>query len=270
MSDLSAKLSAGYLHRFSGISRLYGVAGLHKIFAARVCIIGIGGVGSWVAEALVRSGVGQLTLMDMDEICVSNINRQIHALSSTVGQSKVEVMAKRLLDINPELKVKKIDEFLNKENIAEFISAEYDFILDAIDSVISKAALIVHCKRNKIPILTIGGAGGQRDPTQIKINDLSRSSGDPLLSKIRNELRRNYNYSRNVKKKFGVDAVYSEEQLYYPLAGGGVSHARPKNMENAKLDCRGGLGAASFMTASFGFVACSYVLEKIIAEEAQV
>ncbi|HFB66545.1 MAG TPA: tRNA cyclic N6-threonylcarbamoyladenosine(37) synthase TcdA [Aeromonadales bacterium] len=255
--------SASYWHRFSGIARLYGEQGLDKIQNSHIFIVGIGGVGSWVAEALARTGVGEITLMDMDEICISNINRQVHALTSTVGQSKIEVMARRLEDINPEIMVHQIDEFLSRDNIVDYVSKEYDFVVDAIDSVISKAALIVHCKRNKIPMLTIGGAGAQRDPQKIKINDLSRSSGDPLLAKIRNELRRKHNYSRNTQKKFGIQAVYSDEQLYYPQTDGSVCHARPQNMDSAKLDCSKGFGAASFITASFAFVACSHILEKI-------
>lgn len=263
MTTSCTNFSAGYWHRFAGIARLYGEQGLDKIHRSHVFIVGIGGVGSWVAEALARSGVGEITLMDMDEVCISNINRQIHAKTSTVGQSKIEAMAERLKDINPEIIVHQIDEFLTRDNIVDYVSEEYDFVVDAIDSVISKAALIVHCKRNKIPILTIGGAGAQRDPQKIKINDLSQSSGDPLLAKIRNELRRKHNYSRNVQKKMGIKVVYSDEQLYYPQADGTVSHARPKNMDNAKLDCSKGFGAASFITASFAFVACSFILEKI-------
>jgi len=263
MSSKNQNFSEDYFRRFAGMARLYGTAGLKKIQQAKFLIIGIGGVGSWAAEALARSGVETISLMDMDEVCLSNVNRQIHALTDNVGHTKTTVMADRLKQINPNIQINVIDDFLNKNNIEHYINHENDYIIDAIDGVISKSALIAHCKRQKIPLLTVGGAGGQRNPSAIKIKDLSRTSGDPLLSKVRNELRRHYNFPRNVRNTFGISAVYSDEQLYYPHPDASVSHARPPNMDATQLDCQTGFGAASFVTASFAFKAVSYLLEKI-------
>ncbi len=260
--------SSSYQNRFSGIARLYGQSGLEKFQRSHIAVVGIGGIGSWVAESLARSGIGKITLIDLDDICVSNTNRQIHALANNIGRSKTEVMSERLKLINPEIKVIEIDDFVSLDNYAEYITTEFDYVVDAIDSVISKAAMIAHCIKNNINILCMGAAGGQIDPTQIKIKDLSRTTVDPLLSKIRNELRRKYHFPRNVKRKFGVEAVYSEEQIIYPWPNGELSHARPdfSNVQSsgAKLDCEGGLGAASFVTASFAFVGVARVLEQLV------
>ncbi len=257
------QLTRTYMNRFSGIQRLYGDDGLEKILNANIVVIGIGGVGSWAAEALARSGVGRLTLIDNDILCETNINRQIHALSNTLEQSKVVVMAERLKQINPEIIIEIFEEYITKDNTGDFIDSRFDFVIDGIDSVMSKAALIAFCKRNKIPLITIGAAGGQTDPTKITIKDLSRASGDPLLAKIRNELRRHYNYPRNVKRTFSIEAVFSEQQLIYPQQDGTVSQARPRDQELANLNCSGGFGAASFVTAGFAFAAVSRVLNKI-------
>lgn len=258
--------SDDFRRRFSGIARLYGEQGLIKIKNANILVIGIGGVGSWVAEALARTGLSTIALMDMDEVCLSNVNRQIHALTDNVGQSKIAVMGERLKQINPDINIDLIEDFLDKENIQQYLHQQYDFVVDAIDSVISKAALIAHCKRHKIPILTIGGAGGQRDPGKIKIRDLAKTTGDPLLAKVRNELRRHYRFSRNVKRPFDIKAIYSDEQLYYPQGDGSVLKSRPEQMDSSKMDCQNGFGAASFVTASFANMAVSFILEKITAK----
>ena len=191
-----------YSLRFGGIERLYGNRGAHIINDAHLCVIGVGGVGSWVAEAFARNGVGKLTLIDLDDLCITNINRQIHALTNTVGQSKVDVMAERIHQINPECDVNCIEDFVTLENLQSLLTNEFDYVVDAIDSVPVKSAIIAHCKRNKLPLITIGGAGGQTDPTKIAIADLSQTFQDPLLAKVRNQLRREYNFSRNVKRKF--------------------------------------------------------------------
>ena len=198
-----------YQLRFGGISRLYGNDGATALQESHFCVIGIGGVGSWVAEAFARSGVGQLTLIDLDDLCVTNINRQIHALTDTVGLSKVDVMADRIKQINPECQVNTIEDFITLENVRELLTDSFDYVVDAIDSVNVKSAIIAHCKRNKLPIVTIGGAGGQIDPSKIAIADLSQTFQDPLLAKVRNQLRREYNFSRNVKRKFSINAIFS-------------------------------------------------------------
>ena len=197
-------LTPEYLQRFGGIARLYGEHGLELLSRAHFAVIGIGGVGTWVAESLVRSGIGQITLVDMDDICITNSNRQIHALSSTIGQQKTEVMASRLLDINPELQINPVDDFLDRDNIAEIIGQDIHLVIDAIDAAMVKTALIAHCKRRKTPIITIGSAGGKLDPRQIISGDLAKTFNDPLLAKVRNNLRRLHNFSRNPKRVFSI------------------------------------------------------------------
>jgi tRNA A37 threonylcarbamoyladenosine dehydratase len=256
-----------YQLRFGGISRLYGQSGALIIQKAHICVIGIGGVGSWVAEALARSGIGEITLIDLDDICTTNINRQIHALTSTIGESKVDVMAERIKQINPDCKVNCIEDFVTAENLFELMSKGYDYVIDAIDSVKIKTAIIAYCKRNKLPIITIGGAGGQSDPSQIQLTDLSQTYQDPLLSKVRNQLRREYNFTRNTKRKFGIDAVFSTEQLMYPDESGEVCHAKQTQEGAMRLDCSGGFGAATHVTASFAFLAVGKAINKLIKKK---
>ncbi|MCP4880936.1 MAG: tRNA cyclic N6-threonylcarbamoyladenosine(37) synthase TcdA [Gammaproteobacteria bacterium] len=253
-------------HRFGGIQRLYGLEAFQTINQAHICIIGIGGVGTWVAEACARSGVGKLTLIDMDDVCETNINRQIVALDSTIEQAKVDVMAARIADINPACQVTVIEDFIGPSNMAEYLDQGYDYVVDACDSIKAKAAVIYWCKRNKIPVLTIGGAGGQKDPTQVRVADLSQTKADPLAAKLRNTLRRHYGFSENKKRKFGVECVYSTEQLVYPHPDGSVCFAKHENVAGAKMDCSRGFGAVSFVTGSFAFVAVSRLLDKLIAK----
>lgn len=256
-----------YSLRFGGIVRLYGQEGAKIIQQANVCVIGIGGVGSWVAESLARNGIGNITLIDLDDICVTNINRQIHALTSSVGQSKVDVMAERITQINPECSISRVEDFITIENISSLITTEFDYVIDAIDSVQVKAALIAHCKRRKIPIITIGGAGGQTDPSKIAIADLSQTYQDPLLAKVRNQLRREHNFTRNLKRKFSIDAVFSSQQLVYPDSEGNVCHAKQQNEGAMRLDCSGGFGAATHVTASFAFFSVGRVMDKLIKKK---
>ena len=258
-----------YQLRFGGIARLYGQSGAQIIQKAHFCVIGIGGVGSWAAEALARNGIGEITLIDLDDICTTNINRQIHALSDTVGESKVDVMAERIRQINPECRVNCIEDFVTEDNLFELLSKGYDYVIDAIDSVKIKTAIIAHCKRNKLPLVTIGGAGGQTDPSQIQLTDLSQTYQDPLLSKVRNQLRREYNFSRNTKRKFGIDAVFSSEQLMYPDADGEVCHAKQTQEGAMRLDCSGGFGAATHVTASFAFFAVAKAMKKLIKKNSK-
>jgi len=243
--------------RFGGIGRLYTLAGLARLRQAHICVIGIGGVGSWAVEALARCGIGKITMIDMDDICVTNINRQIHALTGNVGKLKTEVMAERIGLINPECHVQIIDDFLSNENLANYITTDYDYVIDAIDSVKTKSALIAYCKRNKIKLITIGGAGGQTDPTQIQITDLNKTIQDPLLSKVRSTLRREYHFSQNPKRKFGIDAVFSTQPLIFPQV--------TENCEiSASMNCANGFGAATMITATFGFFAVSRVIDKLL------
>ena len=253
-----------YQLRFGGIARLYGNSQSEALQQAHFCVIGIGGVGSWVAEALARNGIGQITLIDLDDLCVTNMNRQIHALTDTVGLSKVDVMRDRIIQINPECIVNTIEDFVTLDNIRDLLSNSLDYVIDAIDSVNVKSAIIAHCKRNKLPIITIGGAGGQVDPSKIANADLSQTYQDPLLAKVRNQLRREYNFSRNVKRKFSIDAIFSSEQLRYPDAEGNVCHAKQSNDGAMRLDCSGGFGAATHVTACFAFFAVAKAMDKYL------
>ena len=251
--------------RFGGIVRLYGVAGAQALMDAHVCVVGIGGVGSWVAEALVRSGVGEITLIDLDDICVTNTNRQIHASVGTIGEAKVDVMRDRLLAINPQCKVNVIEDFIAEENIPTYITKAMSYVVDAIDSANNKARLIAHCRRNKIPIVTTGAAGGQIDPTQISVIDLSKTVNDPLAAKVRNLLRRHYNFTRTAGRNFNVPCVYSTEQLRYPKPDGSVCSNKSAMESGVRLDCSGGFGAATMVTSTFGMVAAAKVVEKLVA-----
>lgn len=265
----SLQPSEAYLQRFGGIARLYGEAALLAFARAHVVVVGIGGVGTWVAEALARSGVGEITLIDMDDICITNTNRQLHALHSTIGQQKIDVMAARLLDINPEIKVNAIDEFLETDNLSQLIPATADAVIDAIDAAYVKAALISHCKRHKQIILTVGSAGGKLDPRLITSGDLSRTTNDPLLAKTRNTLRRHYNFTRNTKRVFSVEAVYSSEQMTYPAADGNTCQTKSGLEAGTRLDCSGGFGAVTMVTATFGFVAVSRALDRLLQKSSR-
>lgn len=246
-----------YEQRFGGIARLYGNAGLSRLRQAHICVIGIGGVGSWVVEALARSGIGKITMIDMDDICVTNINRQLPALSGNIGKLKTEVMAERVKLINPECDVRIIDDFLSVENLAEYLVSDYDYVIDAIDNVRVKAALINFCKRRKIKVITIGGAGGQTDPSQIQIADISKTVQDPLMAKVRSALRKDYGFSQDPKRKFGVDSVFSTQQLIFPKIEGSCE-------SSATMNCANGFGAATMITATFGFFAVSRVIDKLL------
>lgn len=260
-------MTPDYLDRFGGIGRLYGTAGLQRLHAAHVCVIGIGGVGSWAAEALARSGIGRITLIDMDDICVTNTNRQIHAMKGTVGQLKVEAVAERIRLINPECQVEARMAFVTTANLEEIISTDMDYVVDCIDSVKNKAALIAFCKRRKIRIVTTGAAGGQTDPTQIQIGDLNKTFNDPLARKVRSLLRREYNFSRNPSRNYSIPCVFSTEQLQYPQADGTVCQTKRFDGDSTRLDCASGFGAATMVTGTFGFVAASRVVKRI-AEDA--
>ncbi len=256
-----------YSERFAGIQRLYGIQKAKIIPTLHICVIGIGGVGSWAVEALARSGVGEITLIDNDDIALSNINRQIHTLDKTINQSKVLAMQERVLQINPECRCHAIDDLVTQSNLSNFFHQDsaFNYVIDAIDSARHKSALIYYCKRNKIPIITTGGAGGLVDPTAIRIIDLSKTHNDPLAANVRSQLRYNYNFSRNTKRRFGVECVYSTEQQLYPQADGSVGQEKP-DTKGVSLDCNFGYGSSSCVTSVFGFVAAARVIEKSLAK----
>lgn len=254
-----------YERRFGGIERLYGATNMAAMRGLHIAVVGVGGVGSWAAEALARTGVGTITLIDMDDVCLSNINRQSHALTETIGRAKIEVLGERLKSINPDLKVHLVDDFINPQNLAECFANKPDGVLDAIDSIAAKTALIAWCKRQKIRIVTTGGAGGQIDPSHIKVADIAKVIQDPLMAKVRSQLRRDYNFTKNPKRKFGIDCVYSTEQLRYPVGDGQVSYAKPGASAEA-MNCSTGFGASMMVTASFGLQAAATLLHKLIVD----
>jgi len=248
---------------FDGIARLYGKEAYALIKNMHVCVIGIGGVGSWVVEALARSAVGKITLIDYDTIALSNVNRQIHTLNISIDQKKCQAMKERVNKINPDCVVDVIDDFITLENMSDYLSRNYDYVVDAIDSIKFKAGIIYHCKRNKIPIITTGGAGGLTDTSVIKIADLTKTYNDALAAKVRSTLREQYNFTRNPKRRFGIDCVFSSEQQCYPKDDGTVSYEKP-GIHGVSLDCRFGYGAASFVTGTFGFIATAHIIKKHI------
>ncbi|MDK2122839.1 tRNA cyclic N6-threonylcarbamoyladenosine(37) synthase TcdA [Chitinimonas sp. DQS-5] len=250
-----------YERRFGGVGRLFGDAGWQRFQAAHVCVIGLGGVGSWAAEALARSAVGKLTLIDLDNVAVSNVNRQLHAMNGEFGKPKVTAMSQRLKAINPRCDIVEIEEFVEEANFDRTLGAGYDCVLDCIDGVRTKAALIAYCRERAIPLVTVGGAGGQVDPTQIKVSDLALTIQDPLLAKVRALLRKNYGFPREAKRKFGVECVFSTEPLRYPEVACEVDEVpqRPQG-----LNCAG-FGSSMCVTATFGLFAAARVLNQLSA-----
>jgi tRNA A37 threonylcarbamoyladenosine dehydratase len=251
--------------RFRGIDRLYGVGSVARLARTHVCVIGIGGVGSWAVEALARSGVGRLTLIDADDVCVSNTNRQLHALDGEFGKAKVAVMAARARAIHPGIAVDAIARFLTPSNLPELLDRGYDLVIDACDAFRVKVETIAWCRRRKRPLITIGSAGGRTDPTLVSVRDLSRTEHDAMLALVRKKLREEFNFPRGPKRYFGVQAVYSRENVRYPQADGSVCGTRPAGGDTLKLDCGGGLGAATHVTATFAFAAVSRALAKLLA-----
>ncbi len=251
--------------RFGGIQRLYGKAALERFRGAHVAVIGIGGVGTWAVEALARSGIGYLTLIDLDEICVSNVNRQLHALDGQIGRPKVESMADRVRAINPTCKVSALQEFFTDANADTILSQKFDVVLDAIDNVRNKCLLIARCHQMGVPVVTTGGAGGRRDATQIRVADLNRTTHDGLLQTVRKQLRQDHNFPRDPKAAFGIDCVFSAEPPVFPQSDGSVCTQREAGSE-LRLNCDSGYGTATFVTGTFGFVAAAQVLKKLARE----
>ncbi|MGB5201197.1 MAG: tRNA threonylcarbamoyladenosine dehydratase [Sedimenticolaceae bacterium] len=247
-----------FRRRFGGIERLYGTAGLAALGRASVCVIGVGGVGSWAVEALARSAIGRMTLIDMDHAAESNMNRQLTALESELGRAKVEILRTRIDLINPCCRVQTIEDFVAIDNIDELVAPDHDWVLDCIDSFRVKAALIAACRRRRQRIVTIGGAGGQRDPGRIRVSDLRKTEQDPLLARTRRMLRQDYGFPSNPKRRFNVPCVWSDEPQAAPP---GVCDSPP----DGSLNCAG-YGASMPVTATFGLLAAGYVIDRLAAQ----
>lgn len=248
--------------RFGGVSRLYGTTGLDRLRDAHVAIVGLGGVGSWVVEACARSGVGRLTLIDLDHVSASNINRQSHALDSTIGAAKAVVLAARVADINPDCVVETIEDFVEPDNLATLVpDGRFDWVVDAIDHVRAKTALVAHCHAHGVPLVTIGGAGGRTDAARVRVADLAHTLQEPMLAKVRKNLRTRHGFPRDTKKAFGIPAVFSDQ----PLRGNeAVGTAAIEGMTG--LHCAG-YGSMVSVTAVFGFVAAGLLLDRLARGE---
>ena len=249
--------------RFGGIARLYGSAALARLSALHIAVVGIGGVGSWAAEALARSGVGRLTLIDFDHIAESNINRQIHALSSTLGASKVAVMAQRIREINPACGVQVIDDFMTPDNQAQLLQG-VDAVIDAIDQIRSKTALAAYCHAAQLPLMLCGGAGGKTDATQLTVSDLALSTNDPLLAKVRAQLRKQHGFpagnsrgkTQGKVQRFGLSSIFINQA---PAALPAAAQCAP----GSALNCAG-YGSAVHVTAVLGLAAAGELLNRLL------
>lgn len=234
-----------YERRFAGISRLYGHDSFVLFQQAHVIVVGAGGVGSWVIEALARNAIGHLTLIDMDVLVASNVNRQLPALTETFGRSKIDVLAERARGINPRIKITLVDDFLTRENIASLLENTPDLVLDCTDDVNAKISLAVWCRRRRIPLVVAGAAGGKTDPSLLKIDDLTRTHRDPLLAKMRRRLRKECNFPQSLTEKFGIPCVYSDQPVHTPEG---------EACDSGGLSCTG-YGSSSLVTATMGMLA---------------
>lgn len=260
--------SEDYQMRFGGIARLYGVQGLKNLLNARVLVVGLGGVGSWIAESLARSGVGAISMVDLDDICITNTNRQLPAMDGGFGKMKIHAMRDRILAINPQCQVHAIEDFLTEKTAPMILDTHYDYVIDAIDSLQNKALLVASCRDRNLPVLITGGCAGKVDATLIRVSDLGLSENDSLLFRLRKKLRREFGFpsaaktTSQKKQKFGITCVYSSEEQVYPMADGTVC-AIPDAETNLKLDCETGMGSVSHITATFGFMAAGHVINSL-------
>lgn len=257
-------LDQDYLQRFGGLGRLYGAAALPRLQAAHVAVIGLGGVGSWTVEGLARSGVGALTLVDLDDVCLTNTNRQSHAHDGNVGRPKVSALAERVRLINPACRVTEVPEFFTAETAGKLLANRFDWVVDCIDRMSNKALLIASCVRRGQPVVTVGGAGGKRDATRIRVSDLGDAHGDDLLRLVRKKLRRDHGFAHGEGNFYDVPCVASNERPVYPWANGTCA-TEPEPGTNLKLDCASGFGTGVFVTGAFGLVAAGEVVKRLVA-----
>lgn len=257
---------------FVGFRQLVGADAYARITGASVCVVGLGGVGSWAVEALARSGVGAITLVDLDEVCITNINRQLHALTSTVGQSKVELLAERVALINPSCKVTAIKKFFSTSTSDEILGNTYSLVLDTIDTVEHKTLLIAECVRRGLRCITVGSAGDRTLPQMATVVDLSKTIHDPLLQIVRKNLRQDHNFPRSDRTKFEIPCVYAPKQR-------GPRDLNPENpcalptdgqQRSRAKSCNAGLGSAVYMTGTIGFMAAAQAIELLSHETPSV
>lgn len=259
-------MTTDFERRFGGMRRLYGVAGAQAVFDAHVVVVGIGGVGSWAAEALARSGVGEITLVDMDHVAESNVNRQIHALSTTLGQAKVEAMKERIALIHPDCKVRVVDDFVTPDNwpemVASLLSSNKQLaVVDACDQVQAKMAMAAWAIANRVPLVSVGAAGGKRRAQAVEVGDLADVTHDPLLAQLRYRLRKHHGASRT--KRIGVTCVFSREAVAPPDASCAIESG------DGSLNCHG-YGSAVSVTATFGMCAAGWVIGALAERDEKV
>jgi tRNA A37 threonylcarbamoyladenosine dehydratase len=251
--------AADLQRRFGGLERLYGVAGARAIRAAHVAVAGLGGVGSWAAEALARSGVGELTLIDLDHVAESNINRQVHAVASTIGQAKVQAMAERIAQINPACRVHCVEEFVEPENWPGLLPPGVGAVIDACDQVRAKLAMAAWAREHKMLFMSVGAAGGKRLAHKVDVDDLAHTTHDPLLAQLRYQLRKHHGAPRE-GRKIGVTCVFSREAVAPPDPSCAIEG-------DGSLNCHG-YGSAASVTATFGFCAAGWVMDQIASQKA--
>lgn len=265
-SRSTMNLTDVYLQRFGGLGRLYGTAALPRLQGAHVAVVGVGGVGSWTVEGLARSGIGALTLIDLDDVCVTNVNRQLPALDGNIGRPKVAALAERVKLINPECRVTTVTEFFTAESAGRLLATPYDWVIDCIDAVANKALLIAECGKRGRRVVTVGGAGGKRDATRIRVTDLGDSHGDDLLKLVRRKLRRDHGFAKGEGNSYDIPCVSSQEKPVFPWADGTCA-TEPEEGSSLKLDCASGFGTAVFVTAAFGFAAAGEVVRQVAGKE---
>lgn len=259
-----ASSDSPFAGRFGGIARLYGAAAPARLARAHVAVIGLGGIGSWSVEALARSGVGRLTLVDLDDVCESNVNRQLHALEGTIGRAKAEVMAERVRAIQPACAARPVAEFFTEATAERLLAPGYDAVVDAIDVVRNKVLLLTACRARGLWVVSCGGAGGRRDPTRLRVADLAEVSHDPLLGEVRRCLRREHGLPAS-HPDYGIRAVFSTEPQVFPHPDGTVCARRGKQPPGGalRLNCDAGYGTAAFVTGAFGFAAAAEVVRRL-------
>lgn len=255
--------------RFVGFTQLVGADAYERIARASVCVVGLGGVGSWSVEALARCGVGALTLVDLDEVCVTNVNRQLHALSSTVGTSKAEAMGARVREINPACAVRVIKKFFSQRTADEILSCGYSLVLDTIDTAEHKVTLLAECAARGIPAISVGSAGNRTAPTTARVEDLSKTIHDPLLQIVRKKLRQEHNFPRGERTRFDIPCVYAPLQQGPREADEGGCALGEQQPQARPKSCNAGLGSAVFMTGTIGFIAAGEAISLLSKEAPQ-
>ncbi len=255
-----------YAQRFGGVARLFGSAALARLRAAHVAVIGLGGVGSWTVEGLARSGVGALTLIDLDDVCVTNVNRQLPALDGQIGRPKSAVLAERVRLINPACRVASVAEFFTAATAERLLAPRFNVVVDAVDLMSHKALLIAESVKRGCGCVTVGAAGGRRDATRVRVSDLGDSGSDELLRQVRKKLRRDYAFAKGEGHRYGVRCVWTDEPPVYPWADG-TCRATVEPGSNLQLDCATGFGTAVWVTGAFGLAAAQEAVRVIVGDD---